>query len=77
GFGFIPKDGAINPFNLHTDIISYTAMGNRLDSRKVYSKFVELESEEENTKAENLKTGDSLEWEGKDLDKNGQSKLFD
>ncbi|MEL6589945.1 MAG: DNA gyrase/topoisomerase IV subunit A, partial [Bacteroidota bacterium] len=59
------------------DVKGWRAMGNRLDNRKVYSKFVELESKEETAKAENLQTGDSLEWEGKDLGENGQPKLFD
>ncbi|MEO0473614.1 MAG: DNA gyrase/topoisomerase IV subunit A, partial [Bacteroidota bacterium] len=57
------------------DVKGWKALGNKLDRRKV-SAVKELAKEEPETPAENLQTGDSVEWSGDDLKDNGQGKLF-
>ncbi|MEM6347512.1 MAG: DNA gyrase/topoisomerase IV subunit A, partial [Bacteroidota bacterium] len=57
------------------DVKGWKALGNRLDSRKVYNKFQEIIVESEDS--ENLQVGDSVEWEGKDLNEKNQGKLFE
>ncbi len=66
------------------DVKGWRANGNKLDRRKVSSiKLIEVELEEEEEETPNppkkadpsLKTGDTVEWEGDDLN-NGQGELF-
>ncbi|MFK7925364.1 MAG: DNA gyrase/topoisomerase IV subunit A, partial [Bacteroidia bacterium] len=57
------------------DVKGWKALGNRLDNRKVFTKFDEIIVKSEET--ENIQVGDSVEWEGKDLSKKDQGKLFE
>ncbi len=64
------------------DVKGWKAMGNRLDRRKIVGSIQEVEVEQPDVpdapKGDaSLKPGDTVEWKGKDLDKNGQAKLFD